>query len=188
MFNILTDRLPDKVNVDGEICYLKTDFRIWIFFETILADGSLDQEQKLAVLLPLCLKKLPSSLDKAVKACLKFYRGNEKKFSDEQISSKPLYSFLHDAEFIFAAFMSQYGIDLTAANMHWYKFRALFKGLSPDNKISEIMQIRSINLSEIKDPEVRKRYRTLKKLWQLPDFRSEQEKEEEFAQAVGQLF
>lgn len=187
MFNILTDRLPDKVNVDGEICYLKTDFKIWIIFETVLAEGALDQEQKLAVLLPLCLKKLPSNLDKAVKACLKFYRGNEKT-SNEEVSGKPLYSFMQDAEFIFSAFMSQYGIDLTTTNMHWYKFRALFKGLSPDNKICEIMQIRSINLSDIKDPEVRKRYRTLKNLWQLPDFRSEQEKEEEFAQAVGQLF
>ena len=188
MFSILTDRLPDRVTVDGEECFIKTDFKRWIIFETALTDGRIKDEDKLAVILPVCLKKMPSTLEKAVKACLKFYRGNDENISKQEAPVKPVYSFLYDADLIFSAFMTQYGIDLEREEMHWYKFRALFKGLKTDSKLAEVMQLRSMDLSEIKDKETRKRYRELKKIWQLPDQRSREEKENEFAQTVGQLF
>lgn len=189
MFNILTQRFPVSITVEGEKCYLKTDFKRWITFELVIANPSLKDEQKLAVILPLCLKKLPSSLDKAVKACCEFYSGNKGESNFENsLSTKPTYSFLYDSELIYAAFMSQYKIDLACTNMHWYKFRALFKGLNSDNKISEIMYYRNMDLSGIKDAELREKYRKLKKLWALPDFRTEREKTEDFARAVESLF
>ncbi len=188
MFNILTGRFPDTVNIDGEKCYLKTHFKRWITFELIITDPNLKENLKLAAILPLCFKKLPSNIDVAVKACMEFYRGNVYKESKQAVSNnKPVYSFLYDAELIFAAFMSEYGIDLTREDMHWYKFMALFKGLGADNKISEIMHLRGINLSEIKDAEMRKKYRELKRFWALPDLRSDKEKDSEIANAVEQL-
>ena len=188
MFSILTDRLPDRVTVEGEECFIKTDFRRWIIFETLMMDGRLKEEEKLAVILPVCLKKMPSSIDRAVKACLNFYRGNEKNVEQGKAPSTPVYSFLYDADLIFSAFMSQYGIDLSEEKMHWYKFKALFKGLGTDNKLSEVMRLRSMDLSEIKDAAAKKQYRELRQFWKLPDLRSADEKETEFLQAVGQLF
>ncbi len=188
MFSILTDRLPDRVTVDGEECLINTDFKRWIIFETVLTDGRIKDEDKPAVILPVCLKKMPSSMEKAIKACREFYRGNDKKTVEGGLAEKPVYSFLYDADLIFSAFMSQYGIDLSVEDMHWYKFKALFKGLNADSKLAEVMQIRSIDLSEIKDREVKNRCHELKKIWQLPDQRSREEKEREFAQTVGQLF
>ena len=167
---------------------MKTDFRRWIVFETLLTNPNCKEEEKLSVLLPLCMQKLPSTVDRAVKACMKFYSVNDEAKEKGAVSGKPIYSFLYDADLIFSAFMSQYGIDLTKENMHWFKFRALFKGLGPENKISEVMHIRSINLSQIKDTELKSKYRELKKFWELPDLRSDEEKETEFASAVGQLF
>ena len=184
MFNILTDLLPEKVTVDGEECYMKTHFKRWIEFELIMTNPKLSDEIKLAAILPLCFKKLPSDVEKAVKACMKFYCGNVK---GDRSSAKTNYSFLHDAELIYAAFMSQYGIDLSKENMHWYKFRALFKGLKSDNKISEVMQLREMNLSEIKDADMRRKYQKLKKFWELPDLRTDNEKEKEIVFAVEGL-
>lgn len=188
MFSILTDRLPDRITVDGEECLINTDFKRWIIFETVLTDGRIKDEDKLAVVLPVCLKKMPSSIERAVRACLDFYRGNDKKAEGNEPAGKPVYSFLYDADLIFSAFMSQYKIDLSTEDMHWYKFKALFKGLGADSKLAEVMQIRNLDLSEIKDREIKNRYRELKKIWQLPDLRSSEEKETEFAKTVGQLF
>ena len=39
------------------------------------------------------------------------------------------------------------------------------------------MSYRAINLNEIKDKDMKKRYRKLKTLYALPDMRSEEEKE-----------
>lgn len=181
--------MPESVTVNGETCYLKTDFKRWITFELILTDPNIVEQAKLAAMLPLCLKKLPSNIDVAVEACLKFYSGKDNlPLQHEKSVSKPLYSFLYDAELIYSAFMSQYGIDLSGNNMHWYKFRALFKGLKPDNKISEVMQIRGTNLSDIKDDDKRRKYQSLKRYWAIPDIRSMQEKDSEIVQAVEQLF
>ena len=188
MFNLLTDRLPETVMIDGEKCYLKTDFKNWIAFELIVTDRSLTDEQKLMAVLPICFGKLPTNPEIAVKACAKFYCGERTKEKNRSENSRPLYSFLYDDELIFSAFMSQYAIDLSSAKMHWYKFRALFKGLKADCKIVEIMRIRSINLAEIKDAEVRNKYRELKEIWRLPDERSEKEKTDEIVRAVEGLF
>lgn len=188
MFNILTESLPETITVDGEKCYLKTHFKRWITFELIITDPKLEDNLKLAAILPLCFKKLPSNIDVAVKACMKFYRGNiSQKNKEEKGSFKPAYSFLYDAELIFAAFMSQYGVDLTAADMHWYTFMALFKGLGTDNKFSEVMNLRSINLAEINDLKLKKKYQELKRFWALPDIRSDKEKNNEIIQAVEEL-
>lgn len=184
MFNILTDLLPDRVMVDGEECYMKTHFKRWIEFELIMTNPEINDQIKLAAILPLCFRKLPSDADKAVKACMKFYCGNVKKGAG---GVKTSYNFLQDSELIYAAFMSQYGIDLSKEDMHWYKFRALFKGLKSDNKICEVMQLREMNLSEIKDADVRRKYQKLKKFWELPDLRTDNEKEQELVLAVEGL-
>ena len=65
--------------------------------------------------------------------------------------------------------------------MHWWKFKAMFNGLKSDNKIVEIMGYRAIDLSKIKDKEEKKRYKELKRIYALPDMRSQEQKESDFA-------
>lgn len=188
MYSLVVGNLPETVEADGEICFLKTDFKNWIKFEIIVTDGNLSGEQKLLAILPLCFRKLPRSPETAVKACIKFYGGGEAPKSRAAGKGRPLYSFVYDGDLVFSAFMSQYGIDLCNASMHWYKFRALFKGLNPDTKLAEVMHIRGIDLSEIKDGDLRRKYRELKKIWRLPDLRSETEKREDIVSAVEKVF
>ena len=45
------------------------------------------------------------------------------------------------------------------------------------------MGYRAIDLSKIKDKEERKRYRKLKQIYALPDMRTQEQKEEDFAMA-----
>ena len=68
--------------------------------------------------------------------------------------------------------------------LHWWKFKSLFEGLNEENQICKIMGYRSIDLSKIKDKEERKRYKKIKQQWALKDDRTEEEKEQDFANSL----
>ena len=119
-----------------------------------------------------------------------FYRCGEdiKEKTDKKSKStnkKQIYSYEYDAKYIYSAFLDQYGIDLNEIDyLHWFKFKALFEGLKSDNKICEIMSYRSIDLSKIKNKEEKKKYKQLQRQWALPDNRTIEEKEQDFANSL----
>lgn len=169
------------------------DFRNWIQFELIITKGMLkgsrSLEQSVVDLLMLCFKQLPPSLFMAMEVALDFYAGGrliEGNASNK--ACKPIYSFSHDAEAIYAAFLGQYGIDLQTVDLHWWQFKALFQGLNETNQIVKIMQYRAIDLSKIKDKEQKAFYRRMKALYKLPDMRSEEEKEQGIVDGLVGLF
>ena len=85
---------------------------------------------------------------------------------------------------IFSAFWHDYKIDLNEIDyLHWFKFKALFEGLDDKNRFCEIMGYRAIDLNKIKDKEQKKRYRKLQRQYALPDNRTVEEKEQDFANA-----
>ena len=85
-----------------------------------------------------------------------------------------------DADYIYAAFFSQYGIDLCEIeHLHWYKFLALLKGLKNDEKIKEIMSYRCYE----KNSGKKDIYEELKEAWRLDDLDEESPEEiEKFSQ------
>ena len=60
---------------------------------------------------------------------------------------------------------------------------ALFRALSEENEICRIMEIRAVELDSKMSKEERERYIKLKRLYALPDERSEQEKVNDFSRA-----
>ncbi len=60
----------------------------------------------------------------------------------------PVLDFDEDAEYIYASFMSDYGIDLLEqrGRLSWRKFVYLFQGLTDKAKIKEVMKIRGMEL------------------------------------------
>ena len=89
-----------------------------------------------------------------------------------------MFSFEHDSDMIYSAFYQQYNIDLSSAKMHWWQFKALFNGLSDTTQFIKVVGFRGVNLSEIKNNEMRKYYSKMKRIYKLPDNRSESEKED----------
>ena len=62
----------------------------------------------------------------------------------------PVLDFEYDAEYIYASFVLDYGIDLidVQGKLSWKKFIALFEGLSEKTKIREVMRIRSMEIPQ----------------------------------------
>ena len=77
------------------------------------------------------------------------------------------FDYAFDADYIVAAFQQAYGIDLTVTQMHWWRFRALFRALPEDTLMARIMSWRSMDTSDM-DGKTRQRYEDLKEAFALP--------------------
>lgn len=193
--NILLDRLPEEAVID-EVSYpINSDFRVMILFDEIMHDPELTDEERLVMPLQLFYKEsTPPDLQVAVDFLLWFYRvGKDLPKSndeDKDLVKKParIYSYEHDAAYIYAAFLDQYDIDLNEEKLHWFKFRALLDSLREDHKFSKILGYRSMTISSDLSPKQKKHYQEMKLLYALPDERTEEEKEQDFAESFGDLF
>ena len=178
--NILIDLLPSKVTVDDTEYEIRTDFRISVLFSLLMEDDTLTDEQKVIQALDLYYPVIPVNVDEAINKIIWFYCcGKENKSTNgNKGSNKKIFDFEEDSNYIYSAFMSQYRIDLQdIAQLHWWKFKALLEGLKDDNKLSKIIEYRSIDLNKIEDKEQKKYYRKLQKMYSL-DKPSKVEQEE----------
>ena len=185
--SILTETLPDHLVVSGKKCKIKTDFKTWLKFSEIISGNEAETEKTLEIL-TLIFVELPPNLHDAFVAMGEFYVGEQRKGKGGEGKSKAVYDFEFDAGLIYAAFLQQYGIDLCETDMHWWKFRALFNGLSEDTRMAQVMQYRSVDLSKIKDNEMRMQYMKLKSAYRLPEKRSEAQKEADMVSSFEKMF
>ncbi len=194
--NILIDVLPEYVEIDGIEYKINTDFRIGIMFELLIQDNTLTDMEKVEIALNLYYPEIPHDPIQALEKILWFYRcGKEYDAESPQegtegtTQQQAIYSFEHDAEYIYAAFLDQYGIDLQdIEHLHWWKFKALFKGLKEDNLIVKIMGYRAIKIDDNMTDSEKKFYRRMKRIYALPDNRTQEEKERDFTNAIASLF
>lgn len=188
--NLILNRLPQYTPSRLKI---RTDFRESIKFELLMQDSKLNEEEKVKLALNLYYNLNDiTDIKKAVEDIIWFYKGgkNEKENVDKEVKKsnskeKQIYSYEFDAEYIYSAFMEQYNIDLNSIRyLHWWKFKALFNSLNENVLFSKIMEYRAIDLAKIKDKSMKKQYKKLQELYKLPDMRTEQEKEDDFAEAL----
>lgn len=187
--NLLINKLPRHTDSGLRI---RTDFRESIKFELLMQDRTIEDNKKIRMILNLYYYRPEQITDikKALEEIIWFYSGGDRKKiknnGNKENNKKQIYSYEFDAEYIFSAFMQQYKIDLNNIKyLHWWKFRALFTNLNEDVLFSKIMKYRAINLSEIKDKEMKKYYKKMKRLYALPDMRTEEEKEYDFGEAFS---
>lgn len=172
--NILVEPLPQAVIVGKQEYKIRTNFRIFIMFETLWQEESLELKEKLIRSLRLCYYEIPQNYEEAVNALLWFYKcGKEDSPQKQAIASRRgktrVYSFDYDDDYIFAAFMSQYGINLQRIKyLHWWEFRAMFNSLTNSNEFVKIMEYRSIDLTEDMPKEQKAFYRKMKLIHALP--------------------
>lgn len=186
--NILLDKLPQNTPNNYKI---KTSYKQGIKFELLMQDNELNKEEQVELALNLFyykkdLKEIHTEqeLQTRIEDIIWFYKcGKEEKTSqnNENKREKQIYSYVFDADKIYSAFIQQYNIDLQKTNLHWWQFRSMFESLTDETQIVEIMGYRAMDLSKIKDKEERKRYRKLQKLYALPDMRTQEQKESDFA-------
>ncbi len=183
--DFITGTLPKTVSIDGKEYPIRYDFRIGMQFERIQNSGT-DDRDRVIRLLQIYYPGIPANVTEAIRQMLWFYRCGEPEEEDEEAKKKrqryqrrnsrdPAFSFSQDAPYIYAAFKEQYGIDLTGADLHWWKFMALFESLNEETKMSKIMYYRKANTSGL--PRERRAFlNEMKKLYQITDLSGEGKK------------
>lgn len=189
--NILTDCLPGWIEVQGKRLGIRTDFRIWIEFDRIMHQRELDSKVKFSQIYALCIedKKLPWDLscDSIIEGLCDFYLCGEKAKGQKK-QTPAVFSFCEDSGYVFAAFLSSYGVDLLSIPyMHWFVFSALLKGLDDSTRLMKIMSWRGVEPHKEKNPERRALLQKMKELYALPDRRTKEEKEQDIADALSEL-
>lgn len=190
MINLLLDNIDEIVKNRIKIDF-DTNFRIGVAFEIMMQNPKYSMQAKTYQALKLFYPEMNKIKDtkKAIDDIIWFYScgKSEEKTSqkNKKGKNKQIYSYEFDNDLIYSAFKNQYNVDLEEIEyLHWWKFRAMFNGLKSDNRIVEIMGYRAMDLSKIKDKEMKKHYKQLQEEHKLPDMRSEEEKEEDFAEAL----
>ncbi len=169
MIGFITQPHPTSLLISGREYEINTDFRVWMKISEIFSEENISSADKIIKIFSLIFTSsvLPSSIDEAIKSIgeflVPFPSGNERKGK----GGNTAFSFSHDGGLIYAAFLSQYGIDLTSARLHWWRFLALFFALD-SCKFTEIVKIRTMDLSTIKDTDQKRFIRKLKRLYRLP--------------------
>ena len=175
-------KLPEFVEVEDKRYKINTDFRIALKCNKISQDESItDLERTMAIIYLLfgdeALQDI-SNYPKLSELATKYLCCGEEY---EESKEEPDIDFEQDYVWIETSFMSDYHIDLSKEQMHWWKFYNLLCGLSNNDFgncciLNKIRNLRNMDLKDIKDPkekrqiiEAKKRFALKKKQPQLTE-------------------
>lgn len=189
--NLLLDRPPTKIEVGGLFYEIDADFRTGIAFELLMLDEEFTETEKAARAMELYFPQIPDDEEEAMEKILWFYLCGREETNQEEKETEPapkniVYSYEYDAGSIYAAFLSQYGMDLVEIPfLHWWKFKALFHALDENLEFMKIMRYRAVDITKV-PKEQKDFYRKMKQIYALPDNRTEEEKEQDFISSLSE--
>lgn len=150
--------LPNVVTINGNPYSIYTDFRLWMRFEIEVSKLQKDQSIDVSYLF---MNDMPERCD--LRELFVFSRPQNELPRSKGHSDVILLDYELDSDYIYAAFMSRYGIDLCEVEeLHWHKFLALFNGLK-DELICEIMSWRCYEKSDTQTDV----YAELREAWRI---------------------
>lgn len=157
---------PETICVNGQEYSIDTDFRVWMEFQSILTRDGKEREKAERLAGFMARLGLPPAKE-ALDAMLEFYTAESKEKAVASKRTRPVsFDFQQDSEYIYAAFMGAYHIDLTTVSLHWWTFKALFKALPEDCELCKIMRYRTVDLKDV-PKEQRKFYQEQKARYSL---------------------
>ena len=160
---------PEFAEIDGKRYKINTDFRIAIECQDIATNEEIgDYERALAIIYKLYgdegLKDF-EKYDKLLELGIKFIACGKE--IEPTTGGEPDMDFVQDMDYIEASFMSDYNIDLTNIEMHWWKFYNLINGLSNSEMgnccvLNRVRNLRTYDTKDIKDPKELEKIRKAK--------------------------
>lgn len=169
-YNILTDTLPESVEVDGKRYPVHTNFRDWISFFLLHEDKELTNVEKIHISMNWYIE-MPDNWLAAYQALQKFAACQSLPKSKRKTTGArfaPVFSYLHDSVYLYSDFLRYYQINLQTTPLHWFAFNTLFEGLPEKSSTKQRIAYRCINIGRIKDKEERKRILQIQRAIAIP--------------------
>lgn len=185
--NILTDRLPTSLTVNGQSYKINADYRTALKIIMAFEDGDLAGVEKSILFYDnLYIDKPPDVLE-ALKQGSWFLNGGKE--DDTDASGLRVFSWEKDANLIYAAFQQTHGIDLQSVDLHWWKFLALFMDLGGETAFCGLVGLRSRVKTGKASKEEKQTAREMGDLFLVPDIDDrtveEREAEREFLAMIN---
>lgn len=181
MIDLTKRGLPNVVEINGSLYSIYTDFRLWMRFEIDVSRmRSVNDRIDVSYLFK---NDMPPYCN--IQELFAFSRPHTPLPRQIKHSSVTTLDFELDSDLIYAAFLGQYGIDLTEVKeLHWHKFLALIRGLNESTKLREVMGYRCYEKATDKDRDI---YEELRCAWEIEPVMSEEEADEleEFSKMFG---
>lgn len=153
--------LPGTLVVEGAEVPVDTSFRAWLRFSRLLGEG---------VAWPGVFpggepagEWLPAALE---------FLASENPIPRATGEGGSRIDWTADSDWLVAAFMQAYGIDLTACDMHWHLFLALVRGLPASTRLSEVLGHRAWRRDGRKADAI---HEELRAMWTVPDGETDDE-------------
>lgn len=172
---------PEYAEIAGVRYKINTDYRVALrCFEVIEDTGISDEERALAVTYLLFGIVPTDHHDDFLRIAGDYLRCGKKQ--ETQVAAERDIDFTADEEYITASFMSDYGIDLPRADMHFWQYIQLIQGFTERSIMNRVREIRNYDLEELKDPKARAKMVKAKEAVALPEkfSKAEQEAIDEF--------
>ena len=185
---------PEYAEVNGKKYKINTDFRVAIECNRIAEDNDIGEyERALAIIYTLFgdegLDDSENHVDllEIAKKYLTCGKG-----LDGSNNEKPDMDFVEDMDYIEASFMSDYHIDLSNVEMHWWKFFNLMSGLSNSEMgnccvLNRIRNLRTFDVKDIKDKKERDKIIKAQKEVALKKYRKEDNLTKEQEESMAEL-
>lgn len=159
MMDLTKKDLPNVVWIDGRPFSIYTDFRMWMRFEVEAGKLQKGEQMDISYLfkneMPVCCN---------LRDLFTFSRPASPLPRNVGGSTAILLDYELDADYIYSAFLGQYGIDLfEVEGLHWHKFLALLKGLKADEMLCRIMGYRAYERSDSRKDI----YEEQKRAWEI---------------------
>lgn len=189
--NLLTDRLPEEIVLDGITVRFNADHRSCIrAILALLDDASLSERAASEAALAAFYPEIPAgvSLEEAFYSEIEFLSGVSIPTlpgmkAEKESRNARAFSFLYDQDAVYAAFLEQYHINLAWETLHWWHFKALLDNLH-DNPMANRMLFRTAQEDASTSKEERARMRKERERWKLPSPAVETKHADAIAQAL----
>lgn len=195
MFNIFLDTLPTTLINENKVIPFRTDFRTWINVLNVLNEDNKEKIYK--TLKNLFFENIELNENIILKllnflACEKNINIIEETAKGEKKAITQLYDLIQDGDAVFISFFSFYKLDLEQIDyLHWYKFRILLNGLDNTTALGKRVELRSLDISSIKNTKLRTQILKAKReiaLIKKDKRRSPEEKQRDFNESFSKMF
>ena len=147
---------PEYARINGVDYKINTDFNVALECFKIIQDDTIeDEERSLAIIYKIFGFIPEKNLDLFLNRAIKFLQCGET-LETQKSRTKDL-DFFQDEKYIVASFMSDYKLDLSKENLHWWEYVNLIQGLTENTILSRVRYIRNYDLNEIKNDKDRQK-------------------------------
>lgn len=144
-------RYPEYAKVGDKLYKINTDFKTAIECQNVAQSNVRNEERALAIIYLLFGDDgldNPQDYEELLKKAMYFLSCGKEVEQSQDIDM----DFSQDESYIKASFYTDYGIpDIYETNMHWWEFTDLMNGLKDDCVLNRVREIRTYDVSGIKD-------------------------------------